>query len=94
MPTESSHTPDKPPPAIVGPPTTSAQKGAATVLRHKEERRAESLRNIQRQTSDGTLVVRQMTAEQRDAASQVAHRVRETNDTRERRYRSPEDGDT
>jgi len=44
-----------------------AAKGAATLRRHKEERRAESLAQISAQIANGTLVVRQMTTEQRQA---------------------------
>ena len=49
-----------------------AQKGAATLLRHKDERRAASLDQIRAQIADGTLVVRQMTDAERKAASQTA----------------------
>ena len=48
---------------------SSAQKGAATVRRHKQDRRDESLRQIRAQIADGTLVVRQMTAAERTTAS-------------------------
>lgn len=47
----------------------SAQKGAATVRRHKQDRRDESLRHIRAQIADGTLVVRQMTAAERGSGS-------------------------
>jgi hypothetical protein len=46
----------------------SAQKGAATVRRHRQDRRAESLRQIREQIADGTLVIRQMTAAERTRA--------------------------
>jgi hypothetical protein len=47
-------------------PNNSRQKAAATVQRHKKERRAESLRQIQAQTADGSLVVTHMTEAQRE----------------------------
>ena len=49
-------------------PTNAAQKGAATVRRHAQDRRAESLRRISDQIADGTLVIRQMTAAERTQA--------------------------
>lgn len=42
-------------------------KGRTTELRHKQERRAERLENISAQVAAGTLQIRQMTAEERDA---------------------------
>jgi hypothetical protein len=76
MPSESS-IPNTPTPQASGStentgsdgPVSSAQKGAATVRRHKQEQRAESLRLIRAQISDGTLVVRQMTVAERASAS-------------------------
>jgi hypothetical protein len=50
----------------------AAAKGLATFRRHKEERRADSLAQIRAQIANGTLVVRQMTIEQRKAASNPA----------------------
>jgi hypothetical protein len=70
-------------------PRTSAQKTAATVQRHKQERRAERLSEISAQTADGTLIVRQMTASEHDAASEDAREVRERSDARRKGYRSP-----
>jgi hypothetical protein len=71
--------------------SAAAKKTAATVLRHKEERRAESLRQIRTQTDEGTLVIRQMSEEEQAAASQDARRTRSRNEARTRRYRSPDD---
>jgi hypothetical protein len=89
MPNKSS--PPSPSPSVItADPPTAAQKSAATVMRHKEERRAESLDDIRRQTADGTLVIRQMTAEQHDAASEVARQTRTRNDSRVKRYRAPD----
>jgi len=58
---ESSQT--TPPPA--GPASGFRSKGRETELRHKEERRVEKLRDIRAQIASGTLVVRQMTLEER-----------------------------
>jgi hypothetical protein len=49
--------------------SSPAQKAAATVLRHKDERRAERLREIRAQIADGTLVIRQMTDAEHETAS-------------------------
>jgi hypothetical protein len=87
MPTTSPTPADTSSPVLDDPPPTTAQKTAATVRRRKEERREESLRQIRAQTADGTLVIRQMTVEQQDAASALAGRTRERNDARTRRYR-------
>jgi GTP cyclohydrolase III len=72
---------------------TSAQKTAATLLRHKEERRAESLRQIQAQTEDGTLVISHMTVAQHETASEVARQTRAGNQARGKRYRAPDKRD-
>ena len=45
----------------------AATKGAATLRRHREERRADSLAQIRSQIADGTLVVRQMPVAKRNA---------------------------
>jgi hypothetical protein len=45
----------------------AAAKGAATLRRHRQERRADSLAQIRSQIADGTLVVRQMTVAERKA---------------------------
>ena len=58
----------------------AAAKGAATLQRHKEERRADSLAQIRAQIANGTLVVRQMTIAQRKAASEAARRTRTPNE--------------
>ena len=71
--------------------TATARKTAATVLRHKEERRAESLAEIQAQTDAGTLVIRQMSKTEQAAASEVARETRRRNESRSRRYKSPDD---
>jgi hypothetical protein len=54
--------------------TNSATKAAETVRRREAERRAESLDQIRAQTAAGTLVVRQMTAAEHEAARQTARR--------------------
>lgn len=54
----------------------AAAKGVATSQRHRQERRAESLAEIQAQIADGTLVVRQMTTAERRAASGAGRRPR------------------
>jgi hypothetical protein len=71
--------------------TATARKTAATVLRHKQERRAESLREIQTQTDEGTLVIRHMSDEEQAEASEAARQTRARNEARTRRYRSPDD---
>jgi signal transduction histidine kinase len=53
----------------------AAAKGVATLERHRQERRAESLARMQAQIDDGTLVVRQMTTAERDAVSGAAPRT-------------------
>ena len=53
-------------------PSSPAQKGAATFLRHRDERRADRLHEIRAQIADGTLVVRQMTDAEHKAAFQAA----------------------
>jgi hypothetical protein len=52
--------------------TSPAQKGVATVRRHKDERRAELLHDIDAQIANGTLVVRQMTDAEHKTASPAA----------------------
>ena len=54
----------------------AATKAVATAQRHRQERRAESLAQIQAQIADGTLVVRQMTTDERSAASGGVRRIR------------------
>lgn len=58
----------------------AALKGAETQRRHEQERRTESLEDIRSQIADGTLVVRQMTAAQRKAATKAAGRARARNE--------------
>jgi hypothetical protein len=58
MPAKSSQPAKPSPPTPATGPPTAAQKSAATVMRHKEERRAESLNEIRQQTADGTLFIR------------------------------------
>jgi hypothetical protein len=91
MPTKSTPPTNPSPSAVTADPPTAAQKSAATVMRHKEERRAESLDDIRRQTANGTLVIRQMTTEQHDAASETARQTRTRNDSRVKRYRAADD---
>jgi anti-sigma28 factor (negative regulator of flagellin synthesis) len=55
--------------------TRSGRNGAATVLRHKAERRTERLEEIRAQIAAGTLVIRQMTVADHEAASQSARRT-------------------
>jgi hypothetical protein len=62
--------------------TRSAVKGAATVRRHKEEQRADSLALIRAQIADGTLVVRQMSATEHTTACQTASRARARSEAR------------
>jgi hypothetical protein len=62
----------------------SAAKTAATVRRRKEERRTDKLDQIQDQIADGTLVVRQMSAAEHEAASEVARQRLEAREKRGR----------
>jgi hypothetical protein len=71
------------------PPLTASEKSAATITRRKDERRAESLQRISDQTADGSLVVRQMTTEQHEVATEAARQTRTRNASRVRSYRSP-----
>jgi hypothetical protein len=83
---------DKPSPSTTGGgKSATAKKTAATVLRNKQERRAESLAQIRSQTDAGTLVIRHMSDEEQAAASQAARTTRTRNEARARRYRSPDD---
>jgi hypothetical protein len=54
----------------------ASTRAVATVQRHRQERRAESLAQIQAQIADGTLVVRQMTTAERSSASGAARLTR------------------
>jgi hypothetical protein len=67
----------------------SAGKGAETLRRHREERRADSLAQIRDQIAAGTLFVRQMTAAEHTAASQVARRARARNQARHAQHSRP-----
>jgi anti-sigma28 factor (negative regulator of flagellin synthesis) len=61
----------------------AAAKGAATIQRHKEERRADNLAQIRAQIANGTLVVRQMTiAERKQHPKPLAGHIRQTKRTR------------
>jgi hypothetical protein len=75
--TRNADKPDVTPPSALrfltaGAPTSPAQKGAATFLRHKDERRADRLHEIRAQIAEGTLVVRRMTDTEHKAASRAA----------------------
>jgi hypothetical protein len=81
MPSESS-TPTVEParpnsglPVVPDARSRSAAKGVATVLRRKEERRADSLAAMREQIADGTLVVRQMTSAERTGHAEAARRT-------------------
>jgi hypothetical protein len=56
--------------------TSPAQKGAATLLRHKNERRVDRLDEIRAQIANGTLVIRQMTDAEHKAAAPAAGETR------------------
>jgi hypothetical protein len=91
VPNEPSSTDKSSPASAADGRSATAKKTAATVLRHKEERRAESLAHIQTQTDDGSLVIRHMSEEEQAAASQAARSTRTRNEARTKRYRSPDD---
>jgi GTP cyclohydrolase III len=63
-------------------PRSASQKRAATLLRQKDERRADSLDQIRAQIADGTLVVRHMTVVEHKAASQTARGTLARNEAR------------
>jgi hypothetical protein len=74
------------PPAVADDARSRAgAKAAATLRRHKEERRVDSLGEIQAQIAAGTLVVRQMTPEQREAASEATRQAQARNAARKLR---------
>jgi hypothetical protein len=52
----------------------AAAKGASTIARHRQERRAERLAEIRAQTEDGTLIIRQMPIEPSRGARGTAER--------------------
>jgi hypothetical protein len=94
MPTGSSTPkPAQPKEAIPGGPHAVADdarsragaKAAATLRRHKEERRVDSLSQIRAQIAAGTLVVRQMTPKQQEAASEAARQAQARNEARKLR---------
>ena len=58
--------------ARAGGPATN--QGRATFWRHREMARTERLEEMQAQIADGTLIVRQMTAPEKRAASKDAER--------------------
>lgn len=62
--------------------TRASQKVVGTLRRHKEARRLERLAEIRVQIANGTLVVRHMTAEQREAEWQAARQARAQNESR------------
>ena len=62
--------------------TRASKKAVGTVRRHKEARRSERLAEIRAQIANGTLVVRHMTAEQREMASHAARQVQAQNQAR------------
>jgi hypothetical protein len=55
--------------------TRSAQRGAGTLRRHKETRRAERLAEIRLEVANGTLEVRQMTEREREGGSLAARKT-------------------
>jgi hypothetical protein len=63
MPPDSTSEADHTPPA----PLTPGQKSVATIQRHRDERRAEKLRDIRSQTEDGSLTIRYLTGFPRPA---------------------------
>jgi anti-sigma28 factor (negative regulator of flagellin synthesis) len=62
--------------------TRATEKALATVRRHKEERRADRLDEMRVQIAEGTLVVRQMSVVEHDAARLVARDASARNETR------------
>jgi hypothetical protein len=66
-----------------------AERIAATVLRNKQQRRAERLSEIRSQTADGSLTIRHMTAAEHTAASEQVRVISKRNQIRQRRYRGP-----
>ena len=60
--------------------TRAAKKAVTTRRRHQEARRADRLAEIRVQIANGTLVVRHMTATEREAASEAARQTRARNE--------------
>jgi hypothetical protein len=56
--------------------TRATNKAVGTLQRREEARRADRLAEIRVQIANGTLVVRQMTAAEREAASEAARQTR------------------
>ena len=69
--------------------TRAAKKAVGTRLRHREARRADRLAEIRVQIANGTLVVRYMTAAEREAASEAARQTRARNEGRRNLTRRP-----
>ncbi len=72
-------------------PLTAAQKSAVTLKRRRDETRADKLRHIRAQTADGTLTIRHLTRQQHASALETAHQTRARNESRPRRYTSPDE---
>jgi uncharacterized protein (DUF2336 family) len=70
------------------PPRSAAEKGAATVRRRKEARRADRLDEIRVQIADGTLVVHQMTDAQHKAALRAAREAVARQETRREEFKA------
>ena len=60
----------------------AAKKAVGTLRRHREARRADRLAEIRVEIANGTLVVRQMTAAEHEAASEAARQTRARNEAR------------
>jgi hypothetical protein len=69
--------------------TRAAKKALKTRRRHLEARRADRLAEIRVQIANGTLVVRHMTAAEREAASEAARQTRARNEGRRNLTRRP-----
>ncbi len=71
------------------PPSTGpANKGAATIRRREQERRAGKLDDMRVQIADGSLVVRQMTVAEHETAQRVATDAGARNQARRLRKRA------
>ena len=69
--------------------TRGAKKAVETRRRHGEARRADRLAEIRVQIANGTLVVRQMTAAEREVASEAGRQTRAQNEGRRNLTRRP-----
>lgn len=79
----------KAPGLLGGDERTRGVKKAVGTFQRREEARVDRLAEIRVQIANGTLVVRQMTAAEREAASEAARQTRARNEARRNLKRRP-----